>query len=300
MELRQLNYFVHLAEKLNFSEAAKSLFVTQSTLSQQIKQLEQELDAVLLDRNSHGVSLTEAGAELLPYAKLTLRQARECTDRMADLKALACGTLNIGVTHSFSPILNETLTDFMKEHPKVKLNLFYSTTSELLEMLRQRQVDFALTFRPSRPAPDIESHILFQTYLAAIVAPSHPLASKNSVSLPELSRHELALPSVTLQARSSLSQLSGANEFPLKVRVEANEVNLLLKLVKSGKLATVLAEATVLGEPDVKAVRIEASGNEMTGCIHLLRNAYHKESMRAFLKMLSSSVAVRARAEAWI
>ena len=61
MELRQLRYFVKVAETLNFSEAARCLFVTQSTLSQQIKQLEQELDTVLLTRTSHSVSLTEAG-----------------------------------------------------------------------------------------------------------------------------------------------------------------------------------------------------------------------------------------------
>ena len=72
MELRQLKYFVKVAETLNFSEAAKSLFVTQSTLSQQIKQLEQDLDSQLLTRSSHSVSLTEAGEELLPYARKVL------------------------------------------------------------------------------------------------------------------------------------------------------------------------------------------------------------------------------------
>ncbi len=69
MELRQLRYFVKAAETLNFSEAAKGLYITQSTLSQQIRQLETELDVQLFQRNSHEVTLTEAGAELLPYAK---------------------------------------------------------------------------------------------------------------------------------------------------------------------------------------------------------------------------------------
>ena len=66
MELRQLRYFVKAAETLNFSEAAKGLYITQSTLSQQIRQLETELDVQLFQRNSHEVTLTEAGAELLP------------------------------------------------------------------------------------------------------------------------------------------------------------------------------------------------------------------------------------------
>lgn len=69
MELRQLRYFIKVAETLSFSEAAKALFVTQSTLSQQIKQLEYDLDTLLLERSSHGVTLTEAGRELLPCAR---------------------------------------------------------------------------------------------------------------------------------------------------------------------------------------------------------------------------------------
>ena len=81
MELRQLRYFVKAAETLNFSEAAKGLYITQSTLSQQIRQLETELDVQLFQRNSHEVTLTEAGAELLPYAKETLNAAATTAHR---------------------------------------------------------------------------------------------------------------------------------------------------------------------------------------------------------------------------
>ena len=85
MELRQLRYFVKAAETLNFSEAAKGLYITQSTLSQQIRQLETELDVQLFQRNSHEVTLTEAGAELLPYAKETLYTADTCKEHILSL-----------------------------------------------------------------------------------------------------------------------------------------------------------------------------------------------------------------------
>ena len=106
MELRQLRYFVKAAETLNFSEAAKQLFITQSTLSQQIRQLENELDIQLFQRNSHEVALTEAGNELLPYAKETLYAAQTCKEHLRDLQQLLTGTLNIGVTYSFSRLMN--------------------------------------------------------------------------------------------------------------------------------------------------------------------------------------------------
>lgn len=196
MELRQLRYFVRLAETLNFSEAAKTLFVTQSTLSQQIKQLEQELDTQLLLRTSRSVMLTEAGEELLPYARATLNDADLCRVRMEDLKELLCGTLNIGVTYSFGPILTETVVTFMKEYPKVKLNIFYRPMAELMEMLRNHEVDFAFAFRPSERMEDVDSHVLFQTYLAVIAGDMHSLANRQKVTLEELSAYELALPAV--------------------------------------------------------------------------------------------------------
>lgn len=160
MELRQLRYFVGVAEALNFSEAAKTLCVTQSTLSQQIKQLEGELGTRLLVRTSHNVALTEPGKELLPYAKKTIYEADMCVERMADLNNLSVGTLNIGVTYSFSPILTETLITFMRMYPKVRLNIFYKPMEELMALLQDRTVDFALAFRPSQPVEGVESHIL--------------------------------------------------------------------------------------------------------------------------------------------
>ena len=89
MELRQLRYFVKVAETLNFSEAARLLCVTQSTLSQQVKQLECELGSQLLNRTSHSVTLTEPGLELLPYARDAICAADLCRDRMDDLNRYA-------------------------------------------------------------------------------------------------------------------------------------------------------------------------------------------------------------------
>ena len=109
MELRQLKYFVKVAETLSFSEASRILCITQSTLSQQVKQLETELGTPLFIRSSHNVTLTEAGEEMLPYARQTIASADLCAIRISDLNNMSAGTLNIGVTYSFSPILTETL-----------------------------------------------------------------------------------------------------------------------------------------------------------------------------------------------
>ena len=82
MELRQLKYFVKVAELLSFSEASRQLNITQSTISQQIKQLEDELQVSLLIRTSHGVTVSDMGKAFLPQAKRTLREAESCIDRI--------------------------------------------------------------------------------------------------------------------------------------------------------------------------------------------------------------------------
>lgn len=163
MELRQLRYFIKAAELLNFSEAAKASFVSQSTLSQQIKQLEDELGVQLFQRNSHDVSLTEEGLQLLPFAHETVSSADNCVAQMNELKNLLTGTLYIGVTYSFSSILTETMLDFSRRYPKVKLHVVYKTMEELMNMLQHRELDFVLAYKPSEVYPRIESEVLFST-----------------------------------------------------------------------------------------------------------------------------------------
>ena len=300
MELRQLKYFVKAAELLNFSEAAKALFVTQSTLSQQIRQLEQEMGVQLFQRNSHMVMLTESGQELLPLAQHTLHSADSCQERMNDLQQLLVGTLNIGVTFTFSPMLTETLLAFMKRYPKVRLNIYYKPMEELMEMLEKHEVDFVLAFKPTLRYQGVESHSLFNNHLAAIVHEHHPIAQKEKITLAEIERYDIALPAKGLQARNAFEQVV-ANYSPyFRIRVELNEVHILLKLIKQSELVTILAEATIHNERGVKVIPIDVPENEMEGCVHILKDAYRKHSAQEFIRMLSESNAIRERINKWM
>ncbi len=295
MELRHLKYFVKIAETLNFSEAAKSLFITQSTLSQQIRQLELEMNAQLFERNNHNVRLTEAGEELLPYARQTLKTSQACLDRIQDLQQMLAGTLNIGVTFSFSPILTEALFAFIKLYPKVKLNIFYKPMAELMKMLEHDEVDFALTFRPAELNKEIESHFLFDNHLAVIVREDHPLANKESVSIAELEYYDLVLPAKGLQARNAFDIMCEGCSHNLKVRMELNDVNILLKLVKQSGMITILSETTIYNEDGFSSIPIDLRIREMEGCIHLKKNVYQKRSSQEFIRLLRESNAVRER-----
>lgn len=300
MEIRQLKYFVKVTETLNFSEAAKSLSVTQSTLSQQIGQLEQELNTQLFQRTNHGVCLTEAGEELLPMAFRTIRATQSCEERMQDRQNVLSGTLDIGVTYTFEPFLTETLLEFMKLYPQVKLNIHYNPMAELMVMLEKHEVDFVLAFKSAQPYPGIQSHALFNNRLSIIVSEHHPLAKKDKVTLPDIQKYDFALPSMELQARNEFEHLVSRYCPKLRVRLELNEVHILLKLVRQSSLVSVLSETSVQGEKNVKAIPIDVPGNEMRGCVHLLKNAYRKHSVQAFIRLLSESKSIRKQMGKWI
>ncbi len=292
MELRQIRYFLKLAELLNFSEASKALFITQSTLSQQIRQLENEFDTVLFERNSHEVSLTEAGEQFKQHARKVIIDADDCTQKMDDLKNMLMGELNIGVTFTFSPLLTETVLEFMKLYPHVRLNVFYKTMSELMDMLQRREVDFVLAFKPTDRNDKIESHVLFNNHLSVVVSEQHPLARRKSLNLDDLVLYDAAMPAHGLQARNSFEDMMHSVNSKLKIRAELNDVSILLKLIRQSKLITILAEATIHDEDGLVAIPLEMAGNDMEGCIHQLKQAYVKNSAREFYRLLSQSRAI--------
>lgn len=300
MELRQLRYFVKAAETLNFSEAAKALYITQSTLSQQIRQLENEMGIALFDRNSHSVMLTEAGEHLLSQAIDAITAADTCVTKINDLKQLQTGTLNIGVTYSFSPILTEPLIMFMKQYPKVKLNIYYKTVDELMEMLIRHQVDFVLAFKPMEVGEEIEFHTLFDSRLSVIMREGHRLCNRESLTLDDIKDYDLALPMRGMQARNKLSAIVGDDMSKLNVRAELNEVNILLQLIRATDIVSILTEATLHGHDGIRHIPLNVKGSDMAGCVHMLKNSYRKHPASAFLKLLSESNAVRQRVSEWL
>lgn len=289
MEIRQLRYFLKVAELLNFSEASKVLYVTQSTLSQQIKQLEAELDTTLFERNSHEVTLTEAGQKLVEYAQKVVVDADICQQKMTDLKDLLTGELNIGVTFTFSPLLTETVLEFIERHPDVRLNIIYKTMAELMEMLQRHEVDFVLAFKPTEKNERIESYMLFNNKLVVAMSNTHPLAKRKNITFDDLKSCQVAMPAHGLQIRNAFDNMTELAINELNVRLEINDINILLKLVCQSKLVTVLSEAALHEEEGLVGIPLEMGNADMEGCIHMLKNAYIKNSAREFCRLLSQS-----------
>ena len=286
MEFRQLRYFVKVAELRSFSEASKALFISQSTLSQQIKQLEEELGVDLLVRDSRHVSMSDYGEQYLPYAKQVLKDVDTSAERMNDVRQLKIGTLNVGATYTFCPLLADTVRDYMKKYPGIKLKIYCRSMENLMEMLEHGQLDVALSYKPLQSYDDIDSHILFNSNLCVVAGKDNPVAKMERIRLTELENLPLVLPAKGLQARNAFDNLLYGQNFKFDVRLEINDLSMLLDMVSRTNLVTLLSGATIHSNKDFVAISLDHPHSEMQGSFHLLKGTYCKNATKEFLKML--------------
>lgn len=286
MELRQLKYFIKAAELHNFTEAANQLFITQSTLSQQIKQLEDELGILLFDRIGKRVRLTEAGILFLPYAQKTAKDAENGRNILKDLMNLQTGTLAIGITYGLMHVLTKAIVDFNEKLPGISLQVIFGTTQELLIKLEQGQIDLLLSFLPVQSNMVYSSEKLFSSCLALITHQDHPCTKSRQLTLKKLETLSLILPSGGYSIRDFFNQIHMKRRLNLKVEMEVNDINMLLQLVNTGRWCTVLMGSSVSQYPDLKAIKITGEGMKRDATITWQINAYRKKAAMVLAETL--------------
>lgn len=189
VELRQLEYFLAVADNLSFTRAAKRLHVVQSGVSATIKALERELGADLFVRGPAGVALTPAGRELAPHARATIDAARAAKDAVAATRGAIRGTVTLGTLTSINVIdLPTLLADLYARHPGVLVQLRSARAGSagLLRQLRDGDLDVALVVLPDGPPADLHTRLVAAFQLLLVVPVSHPLAGRESVPMAEL------------------------------------------------------------------------------------------------------------------
>ncbi len=286
MELRQLRYFIKAAELSNFTEAANALFISQSTLSQQIQQLENELKTPLFDRIAKRVRLTEAGKLFLPAARKTIRDGEDGKQLLKDLNELTAGTLAIGLTYGLSDLVIKSLKIFTDNYPKILVQVIYGTPDGLIEFLSEGRIDFLLSFISHQHSPIFESILLFESKLSLIVSGNHPMAKKTNIRLSDISALPLALPVTNFSIREFLDLALARQQLLLDIRLEANDINILLQLADAGTWCTILMASSIFNFPNLKAIPI--TGKEMVrqATITWPKDTYRKTATRTFIDII--------------
>ena len=286
MELRQLKYFITSADTQNFTEAARQCFITQSTLSQQIKQLETELGVQLFERIGKRVFLTETGRNFLPYARQTVADANYGMQRIKDMEELKTGRLCIGTTFGLSALITDAIARFSEQYPEVHLEVMFLKQDELIEAVRERKVDFALTFEMMEK-DDLLTEQLVKTYhLCAIVSDQNPLAQQATVSLRQLAEYNICTPARGMNARRMFDSLTNKKGIELQPKLEINEIHTLLHLVRTGRWVAILVDSIIHGEEGLCAVPLREAALPMPVVWLYPKDMYIRKAMQKFMELI--------------
>ncbi|MCZ8522008.1 MULTISPECIES: LysR family transcriptional regulator [Paenibacillus] len=183
MELLQLQYFIAVARVEHVTEAARSLHVTQSSLSKTIQRLEEDLGVPLFDRIGRKLRLNEFGIRFLHRAERALFELEQGKQEISDLSSPEHGTLALAVTAASA--LPSILREFRKKRPYIQFHVQMLTTQEMVTLLHRGEVDFCLS-SPSIQGDDIECQVVFNDPILVAVPKGHRLADRSSVALTEL------------------------------------------------------------------------------------------------------------------
>ncbi|MFE1319681.1 LysR family transcriptional regulator [Kitasatospora phosalacinea] len=257
MELRQLEYFVAVAEERNFTRAAERVHISQSGVSAQIRQLERELGAELFDRSARAVTLTVAGKAALEHARQALAAARAVGQAVGEVTDLVRGSLRLGMVAGCTlTSLFDGLAAFHRAHPGVELALLEGDSEQLTEDVRTGALDLALIGRPA-PAPDgLDAHVLLSEPLVAAVPPGHPLLDGGATTLADLLAHPLVCMPRGTGLRAVLDRDCAARGLTPRIALEAGAAAAIADLAARGLGVAVLSRSMAAAFPALVPVPV--------------------------------------------
>ncbi|MES9511177.1 LysR substrate-binding domain-containing protein [Streptomyces sp. NPDC000609] len=249
MDIRQLRYFVTVAEEANFTRAAARLHLAQPGVSAQVRQLEKELGHQLLDRSGRSVTLTEVGKAVLPYARAAISAVEAVRQTADEFAGLLRGQVTLGLVAGAAAAAHEfdlaaVLARFHEDHPQVEIALTEKTSEWMLTALRQGELDMAMIgLADAEPPPGVSLQVLVDEPLVAAVAPDDPAFTspdRTSIPLAELrDRPLISLPRGT-GIRGVLDRACAQAGFQPRIAFQAAAPLFLAQLAARGLGVAVL------------------------------------------------------------
>lgn len=245
MNIRALMYFVKLAELKHFSKAANACFVSQPTLSTQIRKLEDELGVTLVERAPRHIMLTPIGEDIAHRARHVLRDIEHIKDAARRSKDPETGTIKLGIFPTLAPyLLPHVIPNIRKQYPDLRLQLAEEKTEDILNMLDQGRLDAGLLALPIEEH-GMELEILFEEPFVTAMPASHPLTEKQTISIEDLEGEELLLLEeghCLRQQALAVCALAGAHE---RVDFHATSMETLRQMVATNAGVTLMPVLSV-------------------------------------------------------
>lgn len=290
MTIIQLEYLLAVANCGSFSAAAEHCFVTQPSLSMQVKALEEELGVVLLDRSKKPVIPTEAGEVVLAQARETLKAYDGIKESVAELKGETAGKLRLGVIPTIAPyLLHKFLPIFVRDYPKVELEISELVTADIVEALRRDRLDAALV-AGGTCGEGINEQELFSDRFYAYVSPNNPLYERSNVRIEEIDLKELVILSPGNCMRDQVIELCQAKRsMPSHYSFESGSLDTLMRIVDCTSCLTIIPEMAIEYIPAEHRAQIKtlAKGATSRKIAVAVRRTYVKNSI---IKALTATV----------
>jgi len=289
MEIRELRTFRTVAMLLSFNKAAGKLNYAQSSVSAQIKSLEDKLGVNLFDRLGRRIRLTEAGARLTRYADKILELEEETRNEIAGTKDVI-GTLTVRIPESvgiyrLSPVIGQ----FAIQYPKVQLNFTTCAHESLPGDLRKGITDLAFLLSESVRSKDLDTEVMGFESLALVAAPGHALAIRERVSTQDLKTETILLSRADCSYRRMFEQiLNEANAVPANIH-SFQSTQTLKQCVISGAGITILPEIAVIDDLEQgKLVRLNWDEGGLETALHMIwfKARWRPPALEAFMNMI--------------
>lgn len=299
MTIIQLEYLLAVANCGSFSMAAEHCFVTQPSLSMQIKALEEELGVVLLDRSKKPVIPTEAGEIVLEQVRETLKEYNSIREVVAEMKGEISGRLRLGVIPTIAPyLLHKFIPEFVRRYPHVEIEIREMVTADIIEALRRDQIDAAIVASGTCPEGIIE-HDMFSDRFFLYVSPSNPLYERSNVRIEDIDMKDLILLSPGNCMRDQILELCQArSEAVQNYSFESGTIDTLMRLVDCTNNVTIIPEMALEYIPieHRSQVKTLAKGATSRKIAVAVRRTYVKTSIvQALMQTIMSSVAKRVK-----
>lgn len=244
MELRQLRYFVEVAEREHVSEAAVELHVAQSAISRQIANLEAELGVELFEREGRNVRLTHIGKIFLTHTKTALKAIDHAKKQIDEYIDPERGSIKIGFPTSLaSNLLPTVVSEFKKKYPKIGFQLRQGSYNFLIESVENREIDVAFLGPVPSEHPEIIGDILFTENFYALVPSSHPLVNQEHVNLRDLHDEDFVLFPEGYVLHQLVIDGCKQSGFTPKVSSQGEDLDAIKGLVAAGIGITLLPES---------------------------------------------------------
>jgi LysR family cyn operon transcriptional activator len=289
MLLRHIRYLTAVAEHRNFTRAAEALHVSQPTLSQQIKQMENSLHAQLLDRSGRTVRLTAAGEAYLSYARRALQDLDAGERAIHDVQDLSRGSLRLATTPTFTAYLTGPLVEhFNTRYPGITLSVQEMTQDRIEAALAEDRLDLGIAFTEARSA-EIETQALFVETLSLVVGEVHPCAGQRApLTAQGLEKEALVLLSSDFATRHHIDLYCRAHGIAPHIAIEANSISAIVEIIRRGRLATVLPDAIAREQPGLYPVALLPAIPPRTVALLRRNGAYVSAASQAFTALAST------------